>query len=161
MCLAVPIKVIELLDGQVAVGEQLGVQVGVGHTPRAIHQTPPPVAGSRSAYRNLVCRHDDDVTLFERAPDRRAIDAQEHVLEAPAPLAQALGCRPQPPIVASTPARGGEQVGKAGRREPGTPRGAPRSSGHTCTPPGPQLPLSGERGAAKHGRNPGLALAAG
>lgn len=27
MCLAVPIKVVELLDGQRAVGEQLGVQV--------------------------------------------------------------------------------------------------------------------------------------
>ncbi len=27
MCLAVPIKVVELLDGQMAVGEQLGVQV--------------------------------------------------------------------------------------------------------------------------------------
>ena len=27
MCLAVPIKVIELLDGQLGVGEQLGVQV--------------------------------------------------------------------------------------------------------------------------------------
>ena len=27
MCLAVPVKVIELLDGQMAVGEQLGVQV--------------------------------------------------------------------------------------------------------------------------------------
>jgi hydrogenase expression/formation protein HypC len=27
MCLAVPIKVVELLDGQKAIGEQLGVQV--------------------------------------------------------------------------------------------------------------------------------------
>jgi len=27
MCLAVPVKVVELLDGQMAVGEQLGVQV--------------------------------------------------------------------------------------------------------------------------------------
>jgi len=27
MCLAVPIKVVELLEGQMAVGEQLGVQV--------------------------------------------------------------------------------------------------------------------------------------
>ncbi|WP_372806703.1 HypC/HybG/HupF family hydrogenase formation chaperone [Pontiella sp.] len=27
MCLAVPIKVVELLDGQMAIGEQLGVQV--------------------------------------------------------------------------------------------------------------------------------------
>lgn len=27
MCLAVPIKVVDLLDGQMAVGEQLGVQV--------------------------------------------------------------------------------------------------------------------------------------
>ena len=27
MCLAVPIKVIELLDGQMAIGEQMGVQV--------------------------------------------------------------------------------------------------------------------------------------
>ncbi len=27
MCLAVPVKVIELLDGQMAVGERLGVQV--------------------------------------------------------------------------------------------------------------------------------------
>jgi hydrogenase expression/formation protein HypC len=27
MCLAVPVKVVELLEGQMAVGEQLGVQV--------------------------------------------------------------------------------------------------------------------------------------
>ncbi|VGO14659.1 hypothetical protein PDESU_03224 [Pontiella desulfatans] len=27
MCLAVPIKVVELLEGQMAIGEQLGVQV--------------------------------------------------------------------------------------------------------------------------------------
>lgn len=27
MCLAVPVKVVELLDGQMAVGEQMGVQV--------------------------------------------------------------------------------------------------------------------------------------
>ena len=27
MCLAVPIRVVELLDGQMAIGEQLGVQV--------------------------------------------------------------------------------------------------------------------------------------
>ncbi|NNJ71181.1 MAG: HypC/HybG/HupF family hydrogenase formation chaperone [Kiritimatiellales bacterium] len=27
MCLAVPVKVVDLLDGQMAVGEQLGVQV--------------------------------------------------------------------------------------------------------------------------------------
>lgn len=27
MCLAVPVKVVEFLDGQMAVGEQLGVQV--------------------------------------------------------------------------------------------------------------------------------------
>ena len=27
MCLAVPVKVVEVLDGQMAVGEQLGVQV--------------------------------------------------------------------------------------------------------------------------------------
>lgn len=27
MCLAVPVRVVELLDGQMAVGEQLGVQV--------------------------------------------------------------------------------------------------------------------------------------